>query len=148
MWSALNGSAGRPCASATCASRTSTMMSEEFAPGGTRMYAKHRTPHRPEGRCEFLMSLRKYIHIYVCVCVCVRSKNPRARIGSVTRGNRGGSMETRGRQRTYGYVLLRRCGCTPRMRIIIVVSSTGYWHGIVSGYRGDKNTDKRDTRAT
>ena len=47
-------------ASATCASRTSTMMSEEFAPGGTRMYAKHRTLHRPEGRCEFLMSSRKY----------------------------------------------------------------------------------------
>lgn len=38
--------AGR--ASATCASRTSTMMSEEFAPGGTRMYADDRTLHRPE----------------------------------------------------------------------------------------------------
>lgn len=43
---------------------------------------------------------------------------------------------------TYGYVLLR--GYTPRMRIIIVVSFTGYWHGIVC-YRGDKNMDKRDT---
>ena len=62
-------------ASATCASRTSTMMSEEFAPGGARTYrrASYATSSREDGRrrrSEFLMLLesmytRIYIYIYI-----------------------------------------------------------------------------------
>lgn len=96
--------AGR--ASATCASRTSTMMSEEFAPGGTRMYADDRTLHRPEETKKEKRIpgvVRRYI---VCIYVYTYIR------GSADYGGYMGNPAGDGNSwRMYGYILLH--GYTP-----------------------------------
>ena len=101
-------------ASATCASRTSTMMSEEFAPGGTRTYAEHRTLHRPEEKKEKRIPhvVRKYtyivrVRIYIRVHVYTGGYS-RATIYAGYMGNPAGDGKS---WRMYDYILLR--GYTP-----------------------------------
>lgn len=80
------------------------MMSEEFAPGGTRTYAEHRTLHRTPGRWEKKEKrIPRVVRKYICIRVRVYTGGFAGYMGNPAGDGKSWRM--------YDYILLR--GYTP-----------------------------------